>query len=307
MSSSQNNSTESKPRRKKETPSFLHDANARNDQKILRLRAKGGWEYYGLYFACVEVMREHAELRIDREAIEAVAFSLHVEAMKFEAFLDTCVSIGLFVEDSSGFYSSSLNARMERYKASIDQRSEAGKQSAKARKERTKPTTVPTRVERPFNDRSTAVTDTVNGPNINRTRIELEPELELNSNQNQKPKQTRAAPKYREFTDTDFAFPPKWGQQATAALESWISYKAKAGHPCLLESYHQQVKQFADKPRLFAELVARAIRNGWRGLNEQVPLEAQAKGAIAANGFSAAHNHNLELIRRAEEEENDQA
>ena len=53
----------------KETYYFSHDYNARNDQRILQLRFKFGWEGYGIYWALLETMAEDEIGDINREAI----------------------------------------------------------------------------------------------------------------------------------------------------------------------------------------------------------------------------------------------
>ena len=48
---------------------FSHDSNARNDEKVLMLRAKHGWEGYGLYWALVEMMFENNRTCLDRKSV----------------------------------------------------------------------------------------------------------------------------------------------------------------------------------------------------------------------------------------------
>ena len=59
---------------------------------------------------------------------------------------------------------------------------------------------------------------------------------------------------------------------ARAALREWVDYKTALGTPILLKSYRAQVRQFAGRPKQFADLVARAIGKGWQGLNEETPI-----------------------------------
>jgi hypothetical protein len=282
----QNNSTQ--PRRRKEAAGFLHDANARNDQKLLRLRAAGGWAYYGLYFACLEVMREDSEYAIQADAVMAVALSLNERATDFQTFLDLAVNVGLFIRDQNGsIRSRSLLERMERYEKALEQRKEAGRLSAERR------------AQRAFNDRSTnaatAVNESLNGPNKNKNQNNNKNQ---NQNNNSKDRKRARADKYRVFAETDFDFPPRWGDQARAALARWVEYKARSGHPCLIDSYALQVRQFETDPRRYVQLVDRAIAKGWRGLNEELVLgqESQSEKQIKTH---------LELIAKLEAEERD--
>jgi hypothetical protein len=118
---------------KKDASSFLHDSNAQHDQRILRLRAQGGWAWYGLYWACVERMREASHLHLEIESTEALAFALNLDLQGFESFLSACCTIGLFEQDTIGYSSRSLTLRVERYQAIIEQKRSAGKISAEKR------------------------------------------------------------------------------------------------------------------------------------------------------------------------------
>lgn len=111
---------------RKQVACFTHDANARNDQKILRLRARGGWAYYGIYWALIEVLRESSDYRMHHDALEGVALSLGVREQEFVTFISTCCQVGLLVQDDIGYTSPSLLARMERYEQTIQKRREAG-------------------------------------------------------------------------------------------------------------------------------------------------------------------------------------
>jgi len=81
------------------------------------------------------------------------------------------------------------------------------------------------------------------------------------------------AEKYLQFYETDFEWPPKWGEQGKAFMASWVDFKVKKGEACILETYRMQIKEYAEDPKLFAAYVSRAMRNNWKGLCEHVPLE----------------------------------
>jgi len=279
-------SDNTQPKRRKEAAGFIHDANARNDQKVLRLRAAGGWAYYGLYFACLEVMRDDSDFSIHPDALPAVALSLGERATDFETFINLAVSVGLFERDNTGaIRSRSLLERMERYQRAIEQRKEAGRLSAEKR------------AQRALNDRSTVVNDSFNGPNKNKNQNKNQ-NKNKNQNSNSKDRKRARAEKYRSFAETDFDFPPRWGAQARAALARWVEYKARSGHPCVIDSYAIQMRQFETDPRRYAALVDRAIAKGWRGLNEELALgqESQSDKQIKTH---------LDLIAKLEAEERD--
>lgn len=164
---SQTNDTTPRRSRKKEIASFLHDCNARNDQKMLRLRSRGGWAWYGIYWACIEVMREATDYRIHPEAIDGVALSLGVRDVEFHEFLSFCAQLELFKHDSGGYYSESLVRRMERYEEKIEKCKKAAEKSVETRTQKRQILTlVPT--EQTFNGRSTdAATDAEHPFNLN--------------------------------------------------------------------------------------------------------------------------------------------
>lgn len=175
--------------RKKEVPGFIHDSNARHDQKILMLRAKGGWAWYGLYFACIEVMRESSELEIVTDAADAVAMSLGVSSEDFQTFLNACVSIGLFQISETGYYAPSLNKRIERYSQAVEQRRNAGKSSAQSRSQQNNNKESVseglTGVERDEEVRSTNISSSFNDPNKNKNQnTNKNQNKNINQNQN---------------------------------------------------------------------------------------------------------------------------
>lgn len=92
---------------------FSHDSNARNDDKILALRMKHGWEGYGLYWALIERMREAADYACVCD-YNVVAYDLRTDAAKIKSIIE---GFGLFAfaTDEDGrkcFYSESLRRRM---------------------------------------------------------------------------------------------------------------------------------------------------------------------------------------------------
>jgi len=88
------------------------------------------------------------------------------------------------------------------------------------------------------------------------------------------------AAKYVEFNPLHFLTN---NPRALEAMQSWVEFKTASGTPCLLNSYQAQFEEFSSNPELFVKLVARAIRNGWKGLNEQIAFEQT--GPIGGNGF----------------------
>ena len=115
----------------KKTFYFPHDANARNDEKILAVRMKYGMEGYGIYFALIEKLLESTDYILLKD-YNTIAFELRVGAEKVKSVVE---DFGLFqfTEDGKLFYSDSLTARMTPLEEVRDKRSIAGKIGAEKR------------------------------------------------------------------------------------------------------------------------------------------------------------------------------
>lgn len=87
---------------------FSHDSNARNDEKIVALRMKHGWEGYGIYWAIVEKLRESTSYRLSVN-FNLLAFDLRTTN---EVIKSIVTGFGLFTIEEDYFYSRSLCERM---------------------------------------------------------------------------------------------------------------------------------------------------------------------------------------------------
>ena len=112
---------------------FSHDANARNDQKILMLRAEQGWQGYGLYWALVEMMFENEETSLCHRKAKGIAANCNIDITELESILQTCIEEGLFESDGETFWSNSLRHRKAKYHEMKKQKSEAGKKGMESR------------------------------------------------------------------------------------------------------------------------------------------------------------------------------
>ena len=108
---------------------FSHDSNARNDQRLLKIRMKHGMEGYGIYFAIVEVLREQKDYVLTLPDIPCIAYDLRVEIALIEEIV---FNYDLFEVDDDKFYSRSLKRRMERLDDKRKIRSDAGRKGGKA-------------------------------------------------------------------------------------------------------------------------------------------------------------------------------
>ncbi|MBC2575199.1 Lin1244/Lin1753 domain-containing protein [Peptostreptococcus canis] len=107
---------------------FSHDSNARNSDKIIKLRMKLGMEGYGIYFALLERLRDEKEYKSLRD-YEILAFDFRVDVEKIRSVVE---DFDLFEisEDGNSFYSKGFLERMEIKDSIKKKRSDAGKKGA---------------------------------------------------------------------------------------------------------------------------------------------------------------------------------
>ena len=104
---------------------FPHDSNARNDIKLIKVRAKYGYEGFGIYFALVELLfTENNKLCVDD--FETLAFGLNCNA---EILKDIILNFDLFIVDDNCFYSKRLDNTLDE----INKRSLKASENAKKR------------------------------------------------------------------------------------------------------------------------------------------------------------------------------
>lgn len=111
----------------KEAYYFSHDANARNDEKILMLMAEHGLEGYGMYWVLVEMMFESTDTCLRHDKIKGIAFANSIAMAKLQDIIDTAIAEELFVSDGVEFWSESLRRRKNKYSDLKEKRSEAGR------------------------------------------------------------------------------------------------------------------------------------------------------------------------------------
>lgn len=110
---------------------FSHDSNARNSEKLIKVRMALGAEGYGIYFMILERLREETNYMSVKD-YNIIAFDLRVDASSVKKVVE---DFGLFVftEDGKYFYSESFLRRMEIKDEKSKKKSEAGKKGAAAR------------------------------------------------------------------------------------------------------------------------------------------------------------------------------
>ena len=104
---------------------FNHDSNARNDLKLIRLRSAGGFEFYGIYFAILELLFAE-ENKICVSQYDILAYGLQCDANKLRAVIE---DFDLFIIEDGCFYSRRLNNQIDE----INNKSNIAKENAKKR------------------------------------------------------------------------------------------------------------------------------------------------------------------------------
>lgn len=118
----------------KETCYFSHDANAKDDFKIMLLIEELGLEGYGIFWILIETLREQQNYKYPIKLLSVLARKYNTTLAKLEVVVR---NYHLFeIEDDCFFYSRSLNRRMEVMHKAIEQRKIAGQISAIKRKKK---------------------------------------------------------------------------------------------------------------------------------------------------------------------------
>jgi hypothetical protein len=119
---------------KKETCYFSHDANAKDDFKIMLLIEELGLEGYGIFWILIETLREQQNYKYPLKLLSVLARKYNTTLAKLEVVVR---NYHLFIiEDDCFFYSSSLNRRMQKMEEVREQRVLSAKIGAQKRKQK---------------------------------------------------------------------------------------------------------------------------------------------------------------------------
>jgi hypothetical protein len=113
---------------------FSHDSNAHKDPKTLKLRARFGWEGYGIFWAIIETLREQEGYGWKSDDKELLSYSFANGEPIVNQVIDYCIEIGLLTESDDGYIQSdSLKKRMDIKEEKRQKKVEAGKKGAHSR------------------------------------------------------------------------------------------------------------------------------------------------------------------------------
>lgn len=110
---------------------FPHDSNARNSDKIIKLRMRHKAAGYGVFFMILERLRESTNYMSVKD-YNVIAFDLREDASLIKSVIE---DFGLFVftDDGKYFYSESMTERMKLKDEIKEKRSAAGRKGMESR------------------------------------------------------------------------------------------------------------------------------------------------------------------------------
>lgn len=111
----------------KDTFYFQHDFNARNDEKILELRACYGAEGYGIFWMIVETMAENENGGVKASLMAGLSLGYGVAIGRLSEIISTCLNVGLFVE-KDGYYFSNRLLKYKEFRKSMSHFGREGSQ-----------------------------------------------------------------------------------------------------------------------------------------------------------------------------------
>jgi hypothetical protein len=212
---------------------FSHDYHARNDEKVLTLRAEHGMKGYGTYWALVEMLYEASEARLSRDLFAGCRVNLGLRQKEFDVIIETCLRVGLFQGDEKAIWSNAVIRRREHIQNVRELRRSAGLASGQARaKDKGN--------EHVLNTCSTGVEQ-------NRTEKRREEEI-------------------RE--DTTPPLPPQGG--VSVAFETfWKTSPRKTGKASASRSFERAVKKGVPAEKIIAAVETHKRGAGWKKDNGQ--------------------------------------
>ena len=110
---------------------FSHDSNARNSDKLIKVRMDLGAEGYGIFFMLIERLREEEGYK-SKTDYGILSFDLKVDSEKIKQVVEN-YDLFKFTEDGKYFYSDSFNTRMEMMDVRAQQRISKARKAANAR------------------------------------------------------------------------------------------------------------------------------------------------------------------------------
>ena len=118
--------------------SVLHDSDVHRHPQMLRLRAEGGWNFYGMYWGLIEWLRENAMIELRLNEIALAAMGTGIPQSDLEDLINACARAGVAVENNGAIAFPGYAKRVKAYEDKCEadrQRKRGGKSSENKRKE----------------------------------------------------------------------------------------------------------------------------------------------------------------------------
>lgn len=113
------------------TSYFSHDSNARNSEKLIKVRMKHGASGYGVFFMILERLRE-SENYMSVKDYNVIAFDLRVDSSLIKSVIED-FGLFAFTDDGKCFYSEGLTERMKVKDNTRNAQAEGGRKAMLAR------------------------------------------------------------------------------------------------------------------------------------------------------------------------------
>jgi|688.fasta_scaffold227768_2 hypothetical protein len=270
------------------------DLDSRSGFKMAGFVAEHGAEGYGVFVWLIELLYRAEEHKLPWTApgeqstknanpckrMQTYATLFKCEQTKLNAYVEHLTSVGLLVFDGEYLCSPRVDEEIGERRAQQLGLSEKRKAAASARWGK------PQEVE--------------DANECKPMQVDAKPcQIREDKKREDKKEEKRAQSKYKTFKAEDFPTIGHWSPGQLAALERWVKYRASSGHPKLLESYQTEVEDYREKPQDYARLVERAIAQGWRGLNPNIPLKPdRGNNGSSFEQNMAAREELLNLMRQ---------
>lgn len=255
---------------------FPHDYSARNDIKILKLRARRGAQGYGVYWMLIEALHELKDPKISRDDLDALAPSFNVPYEELTNIVNDAINVGLFQEDGEFFYSQRIYEHLKIRENVSKARAEAGRRGG-------------------LKSKAQEVTkqEEASPKQMLSNCLANEEQPEANGQQNEaKERKGNKGNKGKEKTST----PPTASE---LAFTSFLSFRKKAKKPATdraIELLQQKLKNLAgEDDALAAKIIEQSEVKGWLDF---FPLKEpyQAHVSAASGDFRQADGRTASIL-----------
>lgn len=242
---------------------FSHDFNARNDEKIIRLRMDLGAEGYGIYFMLLERLRENKDYTSSRD-YEIIAFDLRVDANKIKKVVED-YDLFVLTEDGEHFYSNSFMDRMAIKDKKEKAKSENARRAAQARWNKQKEKEKNATEDDSNNDSNTSVMQSHSDSNSGEMRSDAKENKRKESKENKRKETKESKEKKETYNSIILDYTSDLNLQK--ALQDYVAYrKSNPKKPFTIQALKLNLNNLtksAKSEREKIQIVNNSIEKGW--------------------------------------------